>query len=45
MQEVKLTHAVLIELKKDHYIVLLSDCTADDDDPTFISEFKADICG
>ena len=45
MEYVKLTHAVLSELKKDHYNVLVTDSTADDEDPKFIPEFKTDLWG
>jgi len=45
MEYVKVTHAVLRELKKDHYNVLVTDSTTEDDDPKFIPEFKADLWG
>ncbi|UXD67729.1 hypothetical protein MUK51_10850 [Sphingobacterium faecium] len=45
MEYVKVTHAVLRELKKDRYNVLVTDSTNDDEDPKFIPEFKADLWG
>lgn len=45
MEYVKVTHAVLRELKKDRYNVLITDSTTEDDEPKFIPEFKADLWG
>lgn len=45
MQYVKLTHPILRELKKDHYNVLVTDSTTEEEDPKFVPEFKADLWG
>ncbi|MGA6117409.1 hypothetical protein [Sphingobacterium anhuiense] len=45
MEYVKLTHAVLKELKKDGYNILLTKSTVEDEDPEFTPEYKSDLWG
>jgi len=45
MEYVKVTHAVLRELKKDGYNVLVTESTTEDDNPKFVPEFKSDLWG
>lgn len=45
LQYVKVTHAVLKELKKDGYNILITNSTFEDDDPSFVPEFKSDLWG
>lgn len=43
MEYVKLTHAVLKELKKDGYNILITKSTVEDEDPEFTPEYKSDL--